>query len=182
MKKTIRYTAYCLLIALALTLIGCDGGSGDWDETFETIDPNWTTAPATTREEVKQPTQDFSLSFVPTAELSNNAEVLTWFTQNMERDQVTHAVLCAKDENDGKWYCWLYASSATAQDTLQFSKDAQEDVYILRYTPNAGADTSFQAAGAWYFCVEGERPNFEILMGGEYVGVLVTYADGTVKR
>lgn len=182
MKKTIRYTIYCLLITLALTLIGCDGGSGEGEETFETLDPSWTMAPTTAREEITQPNEELALAFVPSAELSENAEVLAWFTGNTERSQVAHAILCAKDEGDGAWYCWLYVPSATAQDSLTFAKDTKSGVYILRYTSAEGADTTLPTAGAWYFRVTGERPQFEILTGGENVGVLVTYADDPVKR
>ena len=186
MKRTIRYIAVCLLLlASVVACFGCDQTNGDPLETLETIDPSWTTAPVTAREEIADPQEFSKLSFVLAEELSAHEEVLSWFLSNSEREQVTHAILCSQDPDNGTWYCWFYADGGMEAATLKVSKDARaEETYLLRYQPSASASANEElpTAGVWYFTLDAEAPQFEVLTDGENVGVLLTYADGSVKR
>ncbi len=187
--KLMKRLTLMLCICLTLSLLSCTGDRQQWaNDEVQTIDPNWTAATTTVRQEIPSPEGVSAAEFVPSAQFPAVTELAVWFASSLEREQTAYAILCSQDGEGERWHCWLYAENGTAGATLTFSKDAEaEDLYLIRYAANGAATDAAGATaasvGAWYFTVTAkELPQFEVLVNEESAGVLVSYAADSVAR
>ena len=160
-------TLFCSLLAaiLCLSLVGCNNGGNDPLDSDESTDAKGVTAHGR----------------VEASDFPANTELTDWYARSMVREQLTNAILCSYEESDGLWHCWLYLGAYQKGDAVAFGASQQDGTVYIRHTA-ADPDAS-GATGAFYFTVEqADEPTFELYVNGDFVGMIVTLAQGSMKR
>ena len=163
MKKKLTITAI-LLLALLLSAVSCsDSKNGD---------------------RVVIPLSESGIlsdGLIAEASLPQNTEILDWYEVAKARELLPYSLLYSKDENDGKWHCWLYVGTWQEGDKLSLSKlDASGFCVIIDYTTEA-EESETGASGAFHFSFsyEGE-PSFEFSVNGDTDGLVTTVSNLSV--
>ena len=162
--KTIR-SLLCLL--LCLCLLGCFLAC-EKEETPPEVDSDATDAGLLTQLRIEED------------DMPPRRELTEWYEDAEEREQLTNAILYAKDESDGLWHCWLYIGSHQAGDTLEYSYDSENDVILFRHTD--GDTDTLGSDGVFYFTLDREEePAFELYQNGSFVGMLHTHGEDPIR-
>ena len=168
MKLKNQILTVLLCVCLCLGMSACTQNGNTPDETTETGIPF-------------SETGIVSHGCVEEADFPTDAAFSSWFALAYNREQLTNALLYAKDGTDGLWHCWLYLGSYTEGDTLELGAVSAQGTVLLRHTANDEA--SLQASCVFYFTVDREaEPEFELYQNGDYAGMLVTLGDKAIKK
>ena len=96
-----------------------------------------------------------------------------WYAQAAEREQLTNALLCEKDESDGLWYCWLYLGSYTEGDAVELGSESEQGTVLIRHTAKDAEGTG--ATCVFAFTVDRDAdPAFELYQNGDFAGLVIT--------
>ena len=107
-------------------------------------------------------------------------ELTEWYREAKQREQLTNAILYAKDETDGLWHCWLYIGSHEPGDTLEYGYDSETDTILFKHTDQD--PDSIVTKGVFYFTLDREeKPVFELYQNGAFVGMLHTHSTDPIK-
>ncbi len=161
MKKTL---AILLLAALLTCLASC---SGDPNTPGGTA--SGTTAAAPT--DVSVPVR------VSEAELPEIEDLTDWYALAAAREYIPNALIYSKTE--GLWHCWLYLGGYLAGDSVTVTESG--GIFLINATLQN--DESLGAEGVFYFTVASEaEPSFELLIGNDSAGLILTLADTSLVK
>ena len=115
--------------------------------------------------------------FVPQESLPTDSALAEWYAVASEREQVTNAVLTAKDSSS-VWHTWICAGDG-ALTVERITEGEGTDPLVVIHLVSA-KERSVQK-GLYYVSIFSEgRPSFEVRVDGEDTGVIVTYSETPV--
>ena len=103
----------------------------------------------------------------------DTAAFAEWYGEATEREQLTNALLCEWDENDGLWHCWLYLGSYTEGDAVELGAQSAQGTVLIRHTAKK-VDATGAACVFAFMVARDAEPEFELYQNGDFAGLVIT--------